>query len=129
MWARAGTIIAIIAALAGIVSGFFSFSSNYVSKDVFEAKVEKVEIELAGALQDFREDFKLERQQRQENDLRIYGDQLNFQEEIYQERLRKLDKEPKKDEHEEQYLKRQLDRTRQRNEKIQDVLIEQHRDK
>lgn len=124
MWAKAGTIIAVIAALVGIITGFVSFSNNYVHKEVFEAKVEKVEIELAGALSDFRDDFKQERLQRQEDDLRLNTHQLQLQEEVIIDKLKLLEKNPKKDDYHIEYLERQLNRTRKQNERTNDVLIE-----
>jgi predicted aminopeptidase len=121
---KIGAFLAVPAAIAAIVGGVLAFNGSYVSKDSFESKVQNVEYQLAGVLKDFRDDFQQERQLRREDTFQLKVDHLQSRIEFYEDKLRQLEQTPKKDDYEQRYYERQLDRLRQQHEKLQDALIE-----
>lgn len=126
---KIGAILSIPATIAAIVGSVLAFNKSYVTKDSFDYKVQKVEVQLAGALKDFRDDFNNERQLRREENFRIRIQQLQSQQEFYEDKVRELDHSSKKNSYERNYYKRQLERIRNQNEKMQDALIEIQKNK
>jgi hypothetical protein len=123
-WTRVGSFLAIPASLVAIVAGVYAFGDNFVTKPQFNSQLQKVEIQLAGALKDFRQDFNAEREKRRERDFRIEAEQLKSQEEFYEDKLRQLEQQPPKDDYQKKYFERQLQRTREQHERVQDAIIE-----
>lgn len=129
-WSKIGAILAIPATLLAIVGGVMAFNNNYVSKDSLNSKVKNVEVQLAGALQEFREDFKDERLDRKERDFRMESQQLQYQIESYEDKLRQFEQSPSKnDNYQKKYYERQLQRSREQHERVQDALIEIQKNK
>jgi len=124
MLAKIGAFLTVPAAIAAIVGGVLAFNGSYVSKDSFDSRVQTVEVQLAGALKDFREEFNDERQRRREDTFELQIQQFRTQIEYYEDKLRQLELNPKKDDYEKKYYERQLDRLRKTHEKYQDALIE-----
>lgn len=116
-WSKISAFLAVPAAIVAIVGGGYAFTQNFVTKTDMKSGMDKVEIQLAGMLEDFRKDYKDERQQRQEHDIRNQHEHLKFQIEYYEDRLNQLIESGRNDKsavREKSFYERQLERARER---------------